>query len=395
LEALRAIASLANRGGGYLIVGFRERDGVACHSEGLTQDEATAIEKSLVDSAHEHIKERILDLMAGIREAGQKYLVIVRVPKTVNPPHMVMYLNNTIFVSRYHDGEKAMTFAEIKDRILNDVVRRENQELSAQVREILQGRESERDFARMKEKISENRPARLDSDRGKLVHQVSMKKFVNEAGSTPFFWIAATPLNAERNRVELDNPLIKQLIDNPPGTTRRRCYGWGMQFEHLDPMTTQEGLIRGRKDYRYYELLRNGHLELWVPMNEYFCWGQEAHEFVKQPRLRALIYTEFILCFLTFYCELMDIVKAVVEKSVVSILFHNLEGYALSYREWRPNGTKFPDRSFEIVAEPIANDFVPDLLAKQYVRWFHEGFGVNTGSVPYFNDQEQKFVFPL
>ncbi len=395
LEMLCDIASLANGGGGYLIVGVRENKGVACRFEDLTEAKANSIKKAIIDSCHQHIEERIVDLTAEVRFIDGCHLVVVRVPSTSNPPHMVGFQDNTLFVSRYHDGKKAMSLAEIRDKIRNDDLTLQLSQMMAMISGLSSQRQSSQELERMLQRTREGRSARTLSTDGLNVHKTAYERFIQEVGEQRFFWLAATPIKTEDIQIDLSSEELRQLMSSPPGTTQRRRNGWGMQFDILEPGTFDEGVKRGQKDYRYYELLVNGHLELWVPMDVNFCWGQNEHEFDRQPRLRPLVYSEFILCFFYFYNQLMEIAGVTNQQSVYSVVFHNLRGFALPLSDWFPDAHSYENASFELLEQKFTNGSDPHSLTKSVVSRLQGAFSLPIDQIPYYDRSEQRFKFPL
>lgn len=126
LELLRDIGSLANGGGGYVIIGIRDDgQGRAVKFEPSLVGDTARIAKSIASLCQDHIRERIDEL--GIRERNVKGnpLVVVRVPSSLGIPHMVTFSNRTDFYCRYQDGKREMTYGEIKDAFVGDEVRKQ------------------------------------------------------------------------------------------------------------------------------------------------------------------------------------------------------------------------------------------------------------------------------
>lgn len=116
LELLRDVVSLANGGGGYLIVGIREDGkGRAVKYEPGLVGNTESIRKVIRDLCQVHISERIKGLEVVAREVKGNPLVIVRVPTSERTPHMVSFQERTDFWTRYHDGKRAMTIGEIRE----------------------------------------------------------------------------------------------------------------------------------------------------------------------------------------------------------------------------------------------------------------------------------------
>jgi hypothetical protein len=126
LELLHDISSLANGGGGYVIIGIRDDgQGRAVKFEPSLVGDTARIAKSITSLCQDHIRERIDGL--GIRERNVKGnpLVVVRVPRSFRIPHMVTFSNRTDFYCRYQNGKREMTYGEIKDAFVGDEVRKQ------------------------------------------------------------------------------------------------------------------------------------------------------------------------------------------------------------------------------------------------------------------------------
>jgi hypothetical protein len=115
-EILRDIASLANGGGGYLIIGIRD-DGkgrAQTYASDLKLD-AERVKKVVMDLSNKYVSERLHGLEVATRSVKSHPVVIVRIPNSEQTPHMVTYNDTTGFYRRYHDGKRSMTTGEIRD----------------------------------------------------------------------------------------------------------------------------------------------------------------------------------------------------------------------------------------------------------------------------------------
>lgn len=117
-EVLRDIASLANGGGGYLIIGIRDDGkGKAQTYASDLQIDAERIKKVVMDLSNKYISERLHGLEVVARIVKSHPVVVVRVPDGENTLHMVTYNDTTGFYRRYHDGKRSMTIGEIRDAL--------------------------------------------------------------------------------------------------------------------------------------------------------------------------------------------------------------------------------------------------------------------------------------
>jgi hypothetical protein len=117
LEVLLDVSSLANGGGGYLIVGIRD-DGRGRAQRFEKPGDTRQIAQSIYDLSMRWIDERIAGLEVHERNVQGNALVIVRAPVSARTPHMVTFGDKTFFYSRYETGKRAMTLAEIREMML-------------------------------------------------------------------------------------------------------------------------------------------------------------------------------------------------------------------------------------------------------------------------------------
>lgn len=143
LETLRDIASLANGGGGYLIVGVSDDgSGHAGDYSGLTREDAENIRKFLISICQDHIRERIQYLEAEAKDIKGNAVLIVRIPQSDLIPHMVKFDNKTDFWTRHDDGKKQMTYGEIRRAFRKDKLDRQLTRIEHQLRQFIGFREA-------------------------------------------------------------------------------------------------------------------------------------------------------------------------------------------------------------------------------------------------------------
>lgn len=117
-ELLKDVASLANGGGGYLIIGIRDdsRGRAQTYASGLKLD-GERVKRTVMNLCSTYISERIQGLEVLSRKVKSHPIVIVRVPSSYETPHMVTFNGTTGFYNRYHDGKRSMTIGEIRDAV--------------------------------------------------------------------------------------------------------------------------------------------------------------------------------------------------------------------------------------------------------------------------------------
>src|SRR5881628_2994470 len=121
LETLLDIASLANGGGGYLFIGIRD-DGRGHAQRFEPPGDADRVARSIRDLCLEHLDPRIDGLEIRQRVVDGHMLIVIRVPMSPAVPHMVAYQRGTHFLSRYEDGKREMTLAEIRAHFTEDLL---------------------------------------------------------------------------------------------------------------------------------------------------------------------------------------------------------------------------------------------------------------------------------
>jgi hypothetical protein len=114
-KLLRHVASFANGGGGYLVLGIRDDGhGRALRFEGLGRD-VESIVKSIRSLCLKYLDPRVSGLEVGHRTVDGHAVALVWVPRSARVPHMMTYNDATEFWSRYQDGKAQMKREEIRE----------------------------------------------------------------------------------------------------------------------------------------------------------------------------------------------------------------------------------------------------------------------------------------
>jgi hypothetical protein len=400
LELLHDIASFANGGGGYVIIGIRDDgNGKAQKYEPEMVGDVEAMKKSISSLCLDHISERIEGIEIVSREVKGNPLVIVRVPDSARKPHMVTYQNRTDFYTRYHDGKREMKREEIKEAFQKDEVGRRLTGIESGIRDIKRGIVSENTRNRIREEIeSGRRPSLLSIEEGSQLHDIAYRLFLGDIGAKPYFWMGVTPEHPKPNLLDVDSSDIRQIINNPPGS---RPNGWSMEDPNSPIERFGGGIYRGNKDFRYLLLLENDHMEFWTPLDDHFCWRQSDEEFKRLPRLYPYPLTEYPATFLRLYRALID--KAGIDDSfMISLHYANVKGYII--RPGAPNSIifdlprhgsiPFREQHLEVPSRSISKDFEPDRVAYDLVKFVYASFGLEASSVPFFNLEQGQFIWP-
>jgi hypothetical protein len=196
LELLLDVASLANGGGGYLIVGIRD-DGRGSAQRFEDPGDTVRISQSIRDLCHQHIVERIEGLSVRERIVDGHPLVIVRVPVSDRLPHMVALDGRTHFSSRYEAGKRPMTLAEIREVFTGDTTSRRLVAIEQALEDLAaQGRGRPTmapQTLRAAVEAGEAR-ARLKAGNGADLSLVEAIRFREEVQKRPAFYLSATPV---------------------------------------------------------------------------------------------------------------------------------------------------------------------------------------------------------
>jgi hypothetical protein len=399
LEVLRDIVSLANGGGGYLIVGIRDDGkGKAQKYEPISQSDAENIKRSIFGLCLDHIKERLDGLECDVRNIKSNPIVVFRVPASNRIPHMVSFNNKTDFFTRYHDGKREMTIGEIRELFTQDFFGRRlsNIENHLSIIKNTASLEQKRSSAlkRMEQDVVPNLSTIED---GTLLHELALARFEKEDGNTPCLWLAITPQNSRHNLIDVDSAKVREIFQNPPG---QRPTGWNMTYEGEKMERTPDGICRGKKDYDFLELLSNGHMEFWKTLDIGFCWRQEESEFKRRPQLYPIPVVEFPTSFLRLFREIVDAV-GLRDSFIFTIYYRFMKGYALGlntggYRRLGAYWDKdklFEKEHFRKADIKLSSDFQPDIEAFNVVKELYIAFGHTPNDVPFFDRMKNEFDF--
>lgn len=399
LELLRDIVSLTNAGGGYLIIGIRDDGkGRAQKYEPAMIGDRQKIKQAITSLCLDHIRDRIDGLEIRLRTVKGNPLVIMRIPSSARVPHMVTFQHRTDFYTRYEDGKKEMTLSEIREALNQDIVAHRLSRIETQLRTISSASQAREQRNAISKGLEPGVvPQFLPIVNGSNLAEATLCRFVKETSAEPYFRTAITPMNPNANLVDVDSKDIRQLITNPPGSRRS---GWNMESGSYQIERFAEGIRRGEKDDEYLELLNNGHMEFWAPLNEHFCWRQSPEEFRTRPRLYPYPVTEYPVTFLRLYRALVDML-GIASDFLIDLRYMNLQGYILL--PYAPNTIGFMSGHEE--AKPLANqhlvvprasvtsDFDPDREAYNLIRTVYAAFGLAAEAIPFFTE-EGKFDFP-
>jgi len=398
LELLRDVSSLANAGGGYIIIGIRDDGkGRAQTYEPSLVGDRQKIKQAITSLCLDHIRDRIDGLEIRLRTVNGYPLVMVRVPTSNRIPHIVTFQHRTDFYMRYEDGKREMTLSEIREAFNQDLVARRLDGIESQLHTIVKtppAETSEETSGGITEGVV---PRFLGIRDGNTLADETFRSFIKEVGDQRYLRIAITSLGPEPDLIDVGSERIHTLIENPPGSRRM---GWNVDVRYGRIERFAEGIRRGDKNYEYLELQSNGHMEFWTTLDEHFCWRQSPEEFQQRPRLYPYPVVEYPTTFLRLY-------KAIIESAgiggnfIVDLHYLNIKGYVLAPHAPNSIGFMFADnysKPFEdqhlgTPRKRIKYDFNPDQIAYEIIQGVYASFGFDAGAIPFFT-KEGKFDFP-
>ncbi|MFC2075677.1 helix-turn-helix domain-containing protein [candidate division KSB1 bacterium] len=399
-ETLRDIASLANGGGGYIIIGIRDDGkGKALRFEPELVGDTGAIAKSIRNLCNEHISERILNLEIDTRIIKGAPVVLIRVPESLRVPHMVKYQNRTDFFTRYQDGKREMTIGEIKEGFNKDMVSLRLTGIETNLGRIIRNQSLERGQQIVDYKLEEDIvPQFTTIENVDILLANSYRRFAEGVAEMPCFRIAATPKSPCHNLLDVDTGDLRDLLRNPPGS---RPNGWSMANPILPIERFAEGLRMGEIEYRYLELLNNCHMEYWVPLDGSFCHTQSREEFKISPKIYPYALVEYTTSFLRLYREIVGLAN-IEDDIYITINLNNIKGYLLRPGDHESLGFHAPittDKLFENKhlhppAIGVKYDFRSDYESYRLLKIVYSAFGLTEADIPYYDREKEEFIFP-
>lgn len=114
-EALKDISSFANSFGGHLIIGIEEQNGIPTKISAIKDINQDAEIQRLDNLIRDAVEPRItgVKIRAISIEAGS-FVIIIRIPKSWNPPHRVSYKNVNRFYMRNSGGVHEVSVEELR-----------------------------------------------------------------------------------------------------------------------------------------------------------------------------------------------------------------------------------------------------------------------------------------
>lgn len=232
----------------------------------------------------------------------------------------------------------------------------------------------------------------LDVRDARELMKMMQEDFEARVGGERFFRITATPAELGRVSADLDDPRLIEVLMRPPNP-HGRLGGW--DAKPLPPLwLTSWGFENQRIDFHHMKFVKNGHLEFWTAVDQYFCWQQDPKEMARHPRLYPYAVVEHPLSFVRLYRALADFLH--IETDVVfQMQYVNIMGAILL--PYQPESIGFmaePIRPVErnrLLFQPtrFPKGFDPDPTALDIVKDLYHEFGYGRQHIPFFDETGQ------
>lgn len=114
-EFLADVSSFANADGGVIFYGIKAKDGIPENVSGLDIDNTDKEILRLENLLRTSIEPRIFGIyFHPFKLSNNNYLIIIYIPKSFNPPHVVNFQGHWRFYTRHSNGKHQMDLSEVK-----------------------------------------------------------------------------------------------------------------------------------------------------------------------------------------------------------------------------------------------------------------------------------------
>jgi len=136
-----------------------------------------------------------------------------------------------------------------------------------------------------------------------LFSRMKQETFEERVGTDRFFRITGTPADLGQVSADLEQPALLKLLEKPPNP-HGRSGGWDVR-----PLPPLKRFENQRTEFHHMKFVKNGHLEFWTAIDQYFCWQQDPVEMKTHPRRYPYPVVEHPLSFLRLYRASADFLQ--------------------------------------------------------------------------------------
>jgi hypothetical protein len=114
-EFLKDVSAFANAAGGHLVIGMEERRGVPTALTGIAVPDIDAEMQRLDSMIRDSLEPRLIGLqLRAVPLASGSHAVVIRVPRSWNPPHRVTFKGWNKFFTRNSNGSHEVNVEELR-----------------------------------------------------------------------------------------------------------------------------------------------------------------------------------------------------------------------------------------------------------------------------------------
>ena len=324
-EFLADISSFANASGGDIIYGIQEqRDskgkttGIPEAVKGISGINSDEVVRKLESMIRDGIAPRIIGLQTKVIDGfPDGSVIVIRIPKSWNSPHMVTFKNHSRFYSRNSAGKYPLDVTEIRSAYIA------SESLAERIREFR--------IERITNIIADETPVQLESNPKIVLHVVPIASFT-----------LGTNVNVNLVRNENNSSSLKPI--NSSHST-----GWNQRYNFDGIVKFLRG-IQTPVSYSYTQLFRNGVIEA---VDAYILQERKGGKIIPSS-----YYEEELINSLEDYLQLQQQLE-LTPPVLIMLSLLGVRDYVMSVGDgWDHTRQTYPvDRDNLIIPEIVVEDY--------------------------------------